>query len=117
MEKNTSEHNWQVFDLKQLVAKVAGDEPKIHEFLCAPSMSCAVYHLPQGCKDMQSPHVEDEVYLVLSGKGRLRTGDTNHNVEPGKILYVKANTQHSFFDIDEDLTVLALFGAQSEFER
>lgn len=104
--------DWQVFKLEELVEKVRGNEARFLEFINVPSMSCAVYHLPKGCKDMQSPHAEDEVYFVLSGKGSLRINDDHHDIEPGTVLFVKANTMHSFFDIEEDITVLALFGPQ-----
>ena len=99
---NTSS-NWQVFDLPELMEKVVGNEPRIFEFLRVPSMSAAMYRLPAGCKDMQSPHLEDEVYVVLEGKGRLRIDDKDHDIKRSNILYVRANTLHSFFDIEEDL--------------
>jgi len=109
LNKNPS---WQVFKLADLTEKVKGDEAKFLEFLNVPSMSCAVYHLPKGCNDMQSPHAEDEVYVVLSGKGSLKVDDQHHDIEPGTVLFVRANTIHSFFDIEQDLTVMAMFGAQ-----
>lgn len=101
---------WQVFDVKQLKEKVVGNEPRILEFLRVSSMSCSIYHLPAGSKDMQSPHLEDELYMVISGKAVLEISGEKHKVGPGSILFVKANTEHSFFDIEEDLTVIAFFG-------
>ncbi len=105
--KNT---DWQVFDIAELMETVRGNEPRLHEFLRVPSMSLAVYRLPAGSRDMQLPHEEDEVYVVLEGKARLNIDGKEEEVGRGKILYVRAHTQHSFFDIEEDLTVLALFG-------
>jgi len=101
---------WQVFDLKELTAKVQGDEPHFHEFLRQPGLSSAVYRLPAGAKDMQAPHLEDEVYFVVEGKARLQVNDENQEVGPGSILFVQATAEHSFFDITEDLTLLAFFG-------
>jgi len=108
----TASEGWQVFDIAKLMEQVTGSEPRILEFLRVPSMSMAVYRLPAGSKDMQSPHEEDEVYIVLEGKARLRIGDDEQKVDRGKVLFVRANTTHSFFDIEEDLTVLAMFGPQ-----
>jgi mannose-6-phosphate isomerase-like protein (cupin superfamily) len=105
-----TDNAWQVFNLAELMEKVAGHEPRFHEFLRVPTMSCAVYRLPAGAKDMQAPHLEDEVYVVLDGCARLRIDGKEHEVQRGSILYIHATTKHSFFDIKEDLTVLAFFG-------
>ena len=107
-----SENNaWQVFKLEDLTAAVAGqEEPRFHEFLSLPGLSSAIYRLPAGAKDMQAPHLEDEIYYVVSGKASLKVKDQVQDVGPGSILYVQATTEHSFFDITEDLTLLAFFG-------
>ena len=102
--------DWQVFDIPNLMKLVDGGEPRLHEFLRSSSLSLAVYRLPAGSKDMQSPHEEDEVYIVLEGRGHLSLEGKNEAIARGKILFVKAGTEHSFFDIEEDLTVLAIFG-------
>ena len=101
---------WKVFKLDELQNKVAGKDPRIHEFLRSPQMSCAIYRLPAGARDMQAPHLEDELYLVLSGSARLRIGEQEQAVGPGMLLFVSATTEHSFFDITDDLTLLAVFG-------
>ncbi len=108
--KEGGNSSWQVFDIGEMLAKVVGDKPRIMEFLRVPSMSCSIYHLPAGSKDMQSPHLEDELYVVLSGSAVLEINGNRHKVGQGSILFVRANTDHSFFDIEEDLTVLAFFG-------
>ena len=59
---------------------------------------------------MQAPHLEDEIYIVLEGSARLRVNDLEHDVGPGMILFVGATNEHSFFDIVEDLTIVAIFG-------
>lgn len=102
---------WQVFDLDELMAKVVGTEPRFFEFLRVPALSSAVYRLPAGARDMQAPHLEDEVYVVIEGRARLRIDGKDHDIRRGSILYVRATAEHSFFDIEEDLTVLAFFGA------
>jgi mannose-6-phosphate isomerase-like protein (cupin superfamily) len=101
---------WKVFHLDELTPKVQSDEPCFHEFLRTPGLSSALYRLPAGAKDMQAPHLEDEIYFVVEGKASLKIGDTEKDVGPGSILYVRATEEHSFFDITEDLTLLAFFG-------
>ena len=109
-ERRRSDSAWQVFKVDELATRVAGTEPRFLEFLRVPTLSCAVYRLPAGARDMQAPHLEDEVYFVVSGRARLRVGAQEHEAVPGSILYVKATSEHSFFDIEEDLTLLAIFG-------
>lgn len=106
-----SDNAWQVFDLDELVDKVAGNEPRFHEYLRVPTLSSGVYRLPAGSKDMQAPHLEDEIYVVIEGRARLRTGETEHEVGRGSVLFVRATAEHSFFDIEEDLTLLVFFGS------
>ncbi len=101
---------WKVFDLEQLKRRVAGAEPRIFEFLRGEQMSCAIYRLPAGARDMQAPHLEDEIYVVLEGSARLRVDGQEQEVGAGTVLFVGATTDHSFFDIREDLTLLAIFG-------
>ena len=111
MSDKTSSRDWRVFDSDELLSKVAGSEAKIFEFLRVPKLSVSIYRLPAGCKDMQAPHMEDEVYYVIEGKARLKVEGKTHDIVPGSVLFVRATAAHSFFDIEEDLVVLAFFGA------
>ncbi len=104
--------HWQIFDTEELLKLVHANNLRLHELISRPTMSLVVFHFPIGSKDMQSPHEEDEAYVVLEGKGRLKIESDEYEVKPGKILFVKRGTRHSFFDIEEDLTVLALFGSR-----
>ena len=111
-----SEDPWQLFDISKLTAKLAGGRPEYREFLRAPSLSCGIYHLPRGARDMQSAHDEDEVYFVLSGKATMKVGGEDRSVEAGTILYVRATEEHSFFEIEEDMTLLVFFAASTPGE-
>ena len=53
---------WQVFKLSELKDKVAGDDPCIFEFLRSSKMSCAIYRLPAGAKDMPVSYTHLDVY-------------------------------------------------------
>jgi len=79
------------------------------EFLRESSMSAGVYVLAVGSVDQQSPHREDELYYVVKGKGRMRAGSEDHWVGPGSLIYIGAEADHRFYDIEEELTVLVFF--------
>jgi len=102
---------WKVFKLTDLIPRVAGRKAAYHEFLREPALSCGIYRLPAGARDMQAPHLEDEVYLVIEGRARVRVEGEEREVGQGDVLYVEATTEHSFFDVEEDLTLIAVFGA------
>lgn len=106
-----SDSQWQVFDLKDIRDKLKGKPVEYLEFLNVPSLNCGIYSLAAGSTDMQAPHDEDEVYLVLSGKARMKLGGEERAIGPGSLLYVGATTEHSFFEIEEDMTLLVMFAA------
>jgi mannose-6-phosphate isomerase-like protein (cupin superfamily) len=106
-----SDSNWQVFDLEAMKEKLQGKPVEYLEFLNVPSLNCGLYSLAAGSTDMQAPHDEDEVYLVLSGKARMKLSGEDRDVGPGSLLYVGAATEHSFFEIEEDMTLLVFFAA------
>ncbi len=65
------ETDWKVFDLEVLVEQKSSIGPPYLEFLRVPTLSCGLFTLKAGSTDMQHPHDEDEVYYVVSGRGRV----------------------------------------------
>lgn len=89
-----------------------GDMPAgeaYHEFLRVPALSAGIYRHPVGDAVPQQPHTEDEVYHVISGRGRIALGGTDHDVEGGTVVYVPAGVPHHFHAVTEPLEVLVLF--------
>lgn len=99
----------EAFELTQLIEQQNEIHQDYLEFLRVPALSAGLYMLAAGAVDMQKPHTEDEVYYVLSGRGIIRVGSEEHPVEAGTLIYVKANVEHRFHTITEDLRVLVLF--------
>ncbi len=106
-----SNDSWQVFDVDAIRSELSGSSVEYKEFLRVPTLSCGIYQLPAGSQDMQSPHNEDEVYYVVAGKARMMFGDKMKEVKSGTVLYIKATESHSFFEIEEDMTLLVFFAA------
>ena len=59
---------------------------------------------------MQSPHTEDELYVVMSGTSRVTVGDEVRDVRPGTIVFVAAGVPHRFHEIEERLVLFVAFG-------
>lgn len=97
------------FNIESLIAQQQSSGRLYLEFLRQPSMSLGVYALPVGTADPQSPHSEDEVYFVHSGRGQIRINEEDFNVEPGSVVFVGKQVPHRFHSITEDLQVLVFF--------
>ena len=79
------------------------------EFLRVPAMSAGVYVLPAGGTDPQKPHREDEMYYVVRGRARMKIGSEDAEVSAGSVIFVEAEAEHRFYDIQEELEVLVFF--------
>jgi quercetin dioxygenase-like cupin family protein len=99
----------EAFDLARLLSEHDPSKEPYLEFIRVPSLSAGLYVLPAGASDPQQPHTEDEVYHVVSGRGRIRVGAEDRGVEAGTVVFVEAGVDHSFHSIEEDLTVLVFF--------
>ena len=106
----------EAFEIGQLIERQVYAEKAYLEFLRVSAMSMGLYCLPTGGVDLQSPHTEDEVYYVVSGKAQIQVGEEDRSVAAGSIVFVAAHVPHRFHSIAEDLTVLAFF-APAEYSQ
>lgn len=79
------------------------------EFLRVADMSAGLYVLGPQDVDRQSPHGEDEIYYVVSGKGVLNVDGEDIPVAEESVVYVKARVPHHFHSIESELKVLVVF--------
>ncbi len=107
----------QAYELAQLISQRASSNKLYLEFLKVPDLSLGLYVLPTGGTDPQSPHTEDEVYYVVSGKAQILVAEKNHEVQAGSIVYVEKNVAHRFHSIEEELTVLVFFAPAEDFNQ
>ncbi|WP_283139330.1 cupin domain-containing protein [Rhizohabitans arisaemae] len=80
------------------------------EHLSVPALSFGTYSIPAGATDEQSPHNEDEIYVVTQGRGSFTSGGQTVEVGPGTALFIPAREEHRFHDITKDLVTLVFFG-------
>ncbi|HJZ92779.1 MAG TPA: cupin domain-containing protein [Gemmataceae bacterium] len=57
----------------------------------------------------QTPHEQDEVYIVVRGRGVLFHDGKRDPIGPGDLLFVAAATEHRFEDFSDDLLVWRVF--------
>ena len=63
---------------------------------------------PRG-EDTQTPHTQDEFYVVVSGHGQFRRGDELVDFATGDVLFVPANVVHRFESFSDDLSTWVIF--------
>jgi len=71
------------------------------------SMTARLY-APDGV-DRQTPHDQDEVYIVAAGSGWFVNGDRRDRFEPGALLFVPAGVDHRFEDFSDDFATWVVF--------
>ena len=71
------------------------------------SMSVVLF-APQG-RDYQDSHEQDELYIVLCGRGTLVLDDSRIPFLQGDVLFVPAGKHHHFDSFTPDLTTWAIF--------
>src|SRR6201981_842947 len=88
----------------------SGDEPNdwiVH--LNTGDVSLGTYSIPASGVDDQTPHTEDEIYVVKTGRATLVTPSGSASVGPGSVIYVPAGEEHRFTDVTEDLALIVVF--------
>jgi mannose-6-phosphate isomerase-like protein (cupin superfamily) len=104
------------FTLSDALARQRASGGPWAELLSVHDLSFGLYVLPAGGTDPQSPHSEDEVYVVLAGRAQFTAGDETVPCGPGDVLFVPALVPHRFHGIEEELRVVVVFGP-AEYTR
>ena len=99
----------QVFQLAGLVAQLEESGRAYLPFLTVPTLRTGLYALPAGGVDGQQPHGKDEVYYVIKGRSGMTIDGEEYTIEPGAVIFVAAQAEHRFHDIEEDLLLLVFF--------
>jgi mannose-6-phosphate isomerase-like protein (cupin superfamily) len=77
----------------------------VHE---SPGLEIGVYVLVAPEPDRQQPHEDDEVYVVLEGRGTLEVAGDPVELVEGQAAFVPAQVEHRFVGY-ENLSVLVIF--------
>ena len=66
------------------------------------------YYAPKG-EDRQTPHDQDELYIVARGRGRFLRGDLRVDFGPGDMLFAAAGEAHRFVGFSDDFATWVVF--------
>jgi mannose-6-phosphate isomerase-like protein (cupin superfamily) len=100
------------YELGEISQQQAESGKPYHQFINEGTMSLGLYALAAGADDTQSPHAEDEIYYVVSGRASIVVAGERRPVQPGSIVFVAKEVEHRFVDIEEDLSILVFFAPE-----
>jgi mannose-6-phosphate isomerase-like protein (cupin superfamily) len=93
----------------QFHAPDPGQATHFAEHLRTGQLSVGTYSLPAGGHDDQTPHREDEVYVVTRGAATFVDDSGSTPVGVGDTIVVAAGVPHRFVDITDDLCLVVVF--------
>jgi mannose-6-phosphate isomerase-like protein (cupin superfamily) len=95
---------------RRRLEEAGGGYEVVHE---SPGLEVGVYVLVAPEPDRQQPHADDEMYVVLEGRGVLTVEGESVEVGEGKAAFVPAGADHRFTAY-EGLSVLVVFARPHE---
>jgi len=98
-------HAFAIREVQRRLAAGSGGYEIVHR---TPGLEVGVYVLVAPEPDQQEPHPDDEVYVVLEGRGVLEVEGQSFEVSEGSAVFVEAGAEHRFVGY-ESLSVLVLF--------
>lgn len=96
-----------------IAAVLAGQAPdeQFHYPIRHGSMRVGLY-APRGIDD-QTPHEQDELYIIADGGGWFVKGAERVPFAPGDVLFVEAGVEHRFVDFTDDFATWVVFWGPS----
>jgi mannose-6-phosphate isomerase-like protein (cupin superfamily) len=71
------------------------------------SMSVEIYRPEK--TDPQTPHIQDELYVIISGHGKFLNDGKRSQFNPGDVLFVPAGIEHRFENFTDDFATWVIF--------
>jgi mannose-6-phosphate isomerase-like protein (cupin superfamily) len=101
------------------ILQVLNGQPEDQQFhypIRHGTMRVGVY-APRG-GDSQSPHLQDELYIIASGSGWFVKGGERIAFAPQDVLFAEAGISHRFEDFTDDFAAWVIFwGPEGGEER
>lgn len=93
--------------VEEAVKSLAQSEQNFVQLLQHGSMKTE-YYAPDTI-DHQSPHVQDELYIIISGNGKFIRENKTVEFKPNDVLFVPAGMPHHFESFSKDFATWVIF--------
>ena len=98
-----------------LAAMADPEDPFWGAVMTHGSLEIGLY-APKGT-DAQTPHDQDEVYIIASGRGTFFNDGEQSDFQTGDVLFVPAGAEHHFEKFSEDFQAWVIFYGPKGGER
>jgi mannose-6-phosphate isomerase-like protein (cupin superfamily) len=102
--------------LKEAIAELEKQGGKPFTTLMQQGSMSVEYYKPEGI-DGQTPHKQDELYLIASGSGTFSRNGEKFPFQSGDVLFVPAGMEHRFEDFTPDFATWVIFYGPDGGER
>lgn len=92
---------------RALALAAASDDERYGVLLNHGTLEIGLY-APEST-DPQTPHDQDEVYIIAAGSGTFVMDESEQPFETGDALFVPAGVEHRFVDFSEDFAAWVIF--------
>ena len=94
--------------LTEAIEKLKGQKNASSVVLMQQGSMTLEYFAPQKI-DTQTPHRQDELYVIVRGHGDFNRNGKTMQCKAGDVFFVPAGTVHSFQDFSDDFATWVIF--------
>ena len=93
--------------IEAAVNSLTASDKKFVQLLAHGSMKVE-YYAPAEI-DLQTPHKQDELYIIISGTGQFIRANETISFKPHDVLFVPAGIEHRFINFSNDFATWVIF--------
>jgi mannose-6-phosphate isomerase-like protein (cupin superfamily) len=94
--------------IQEAAAQLAKEKDAVFTVLMQHGTMQVEYFAPEGV-DLQTPHKQDEIYIIATGESRFYRAGEWMECRKGDVLFVPAGMEHRFADFSDDFSTWVIF--------
>lgn len=96
------------FTIEKAIEQLAEDLEKKFTVLFKHGTMSIEYYAPEKV-DLQTPHKQDELYIIASGSGTFFNNGERVQFKKGDVLFAAAGIEHRFENFSDDFSTWVIF--------